>query len=368
MDVKPKGRLWRPNREAMKTVLLSIGLGVCLAVLIAARAWAADEVELPAYEGPSNASLDTVRTWLWENGPDGTNGVARRERMAVIQAAADAFPHQWFKRYLASWVVDPERADAFEQCGVLYYLRQATDHVIEDIQATRVKEGLVVWHLYNMGYVFKTAEVCFGIDVHVRDAARLVQDMDFLLVTHEHPDHHLGGAIAGMIDAGKPVVTRFYKGTTIVAEPTEFRYGPVRIRIDIGDHTPRRPSGQNNMLMFQVDCGASAFDCTIYHSGDGANYAKMTPDKPVDIFIPHVACSGMDVAEAIRHVKPKITFVSHVMEISHNIGGARWTYDFAFERVKAFAEDEALVFTWGERWIYPGTTYGVAGEERTASR
>ncbi len=304
---------------------------------------------------PANAELDSVREWLWSNPPDGINRAERRNRMCVIQKAADRFPARNMFSYVALWILSPETADEYENDGILYYLKTSTDHAVEDISRTRVAEGLALWHIYNMGYVFKTPEVCFAIDICLRDGQRIVDELDFLLITHEHADHHAGGLARAMIKAGKPVVSRFGPGSMIVDGPREFRFGPVRVKVDIGDHSPRHPSGRNNMLMFQVDCGESASGCVIYHSGDGANYRKMTPDKPVDVFIPHVACSGMSVAKAIRHIDPSITFVSHVMELTHGRTGSRWSYDYAYDAVGGLPDSEVAVLTWGERWLFPGT-------------
>ena len=33
----------------------------------------------------------------------------------------------------------------------------------------------------------------------------------------------------------------------------------------------------------------------------------------------------------------------------------RWSFDYAFKRIQNIPEAEASVFTWGERWLIPGT-------------
>lgn len=327
---------------------------ILLGCLFAGLVYAAD---LPPYTGPSNAELDAAREWLWAHPPDALNDPQRLEQMAVIEAAADQLPGKAARLYLV-WA--NRNTDAYEREGALYYLRTATDRAIEDIRRTKVTHGLVLWQIYNMGYVFKTLDACFGVDICLKHGERLAQDLDFLLVTHEHGDHHLGGIIKGMHDASKPVITRFSSLSKVVKKPKKLRFGPIRVKVDVGDHSPG--SGRSNdMLMFQIDCGEAAGNCVVYHSGDSANPAKMTPDRPVDIFIPHVSC-GARVADAIRHIDPKFTLASHAMELTHNPGGARWTYEFAFDQVKDLPPEKVVILTWGERWMLPGSTFERVGE------
>ena len=307
------------------------------------------------YTGPDNRELDAVRAWFQSHPPDGANRAERLAKMAVLQAAADQFSNDDGVKALMSWGLSQKRRKA--ETGVQYYIESAIDGAVKEIHKTKVRHGVVIWYLYNMGYVFKTPDVCFGIDICIPGAKRLVRDLDFCLISHPHVDHNAGGMGHAMIDAHKPVITGFLQGSTIVTHPAEFHFGPARVKIDIGDHSPRDPDRCNNMLMFQVDCGPSSGDFTVYHSGDGANYEKMTPDRPVDVYIPHVACSGMEVAEAMRHVHPKVTLVSHIMELTHGRDGARWAFAFANDKIKDFPESEAIILTWGERWIPPGTEF-----------
>ena len=300
--------------------------------------------------------LDEVRQWLWRNPPNGKNRVERRQRMAVIQAACDSLPPAIYEDYVSCWTKDPTQADSLEnQYPGLYYLRKATRFALADIQKTNVEKGMAIWYLYNMGYVFKTPDACFGIDVKTRDSEKLANVLDFLLITHEHHDHYSSALIDAMIKAGKPVITRWREGTTIVSAPREFTFGACRVKVDIGDH--HQPRTQNDMLMFQVDCGESANHRTIYHSGDCNNYQKMIPDKKVDVFIVHVQV-GMSVKDAITHLKPRLTFVSHALELGHNTeppNAWRWSFDYAFRQIKGIPESQATTLTWGERYLTPGT-------------
>ena len=301
------------------------------------------------------AELDDVHKWLWNNPPDGINRKERRRQMERIQKVCEELSASTYLDYMAAWENSDSTADQLETTHpALYYLRKATLHAMQDIRQTTVTQGVAVWYLYNMGYVFKTPDTCFGIDLHLRDAETLADELDFLLITHSHRDHYTESLLNAMIAVNKPVITRWYPGSTIVKRPEEFRFGDVRVKIDLGDHRLFFPL--NNMLMFQVDCGKSANYCTIYHSGDGSRIKKMQPDKPVDIFILHVQLFMMSVEGAIKHIKPCIAFVSHTLELSHSPKlPLRWSFDYAFKKINNIPETEATVLTWGERWLLPGT-------------
>lgn len=329
-----------------------VAVGLVAAVALGAAADATD--------ADLRVQLGMAKSWLAQNPPDGTNAPARRARMAVLQAAGDRLSDLDYRDYARSWETNKPLADLLEaRHPVLGYLRGVTDSAIDEIRRTQVREGLAVWFIYNMGYVFKTPRACFGIDLDGRGVERLAPDLDFLLNTHEHGDHVHEPLFLEMLARNKPVVARWYPGSLLVSQSTNLVFGEVRIRVDIGDHHREQPRQRENMLMFEVDCGPSANHAVIYHSGDGDNIEKLRPAQQVDILILHTSV-GLSVPEAIRYVKPKITFVSHVMELGHSPlppHAWRWSYDYAFGVIRDIPEREATVLTWGERWLAPGTTF-----------
>jgi hypothetical protein len=312
------------------------------------------------------AELDNARKWLRSHPPNGNNRAERRQRMQLIQNAADRLPASSYMKYLRAWKSSPSEADRLErEYLVLAYLRAATQQAVRDIRATQVRKGMAIWHLYNMGYVFKTPETCFGIDLHFRDAKVLAEDLDFLLITHRHRDHINPALLDAMIAAQKPVVTDWYPGSLLVNQTTELKFGSIRVKVDIGDHHRHLPLlSWNNMLMYQIDYNNAGQSYTIYHSGDGNRFKKMRPDRPVDLFIVHVQLP-MDVQDAIDYLAPRQAMVSHILELSHSRGfplPLRWSFDFAFKKLEGIEENRALILTWGERWRIPGTIIETNGE------
>ena len=68
-------------------------------------------------------------------------------------------------------------------------LEAAFEKVMREVKNTKVNGIPAVWSVYNMGYVIKTRESLFSIDlVHRRDL-EFASMLDFALVTHNHSDH-----------------------------------------------------------------------------------------------------------------------------------------------------------------------------------
>ncbi len=278
--------------------------------------------------------------------------------MTVLQRACDQLTVEDYATYARAWSTNAVQADLSEQTHpALGYLRDATLAAIDDIRHTRVEKGVAVWLIYNMGHVFKTPTACFGIDLSGRRVEHLAPELDFLLTTHEHKDHYSEALIQAMLRCGKPVVTRWFPGTMIVNRATNMVFGSVRVQIDVGDHHDRNPKQLNNMLMYEVACGADAGDAVIYHSGDNSNIDKIAPSRPPDLMIVHVSV-GLPIADSIRRNTPRMTFPSHVLELGHSPHPPhawRWSYCYAFDTVKDIPARETAVLTWGERWLLPGT-------------
>ena len=234
-------------------------------------------------------------------------------------------------------------------------LEQAYSKVRREIDETQVTDVPAVWSVYNMGYVVKTPQAIFSIDlVHRRDCA-LAPILDFALITHNHGDHFRRGFYNAMNGRRKTVISNFLDNYGVSDWRTQggftrarktFRIKDVEVRTSLIDH--------NDYLIgyttaFEIRVG----DFTIYHTGDsgkGTEPKLVTTWGRPDLWLFFPGC-GINPGEAVRRVQPKRVVFGHLWELGHKHG--RLTTPMV-RRAKAKADphcaDVAPAF-WGDRII-----------------
>lgn len=202
----------------------------------------------------------------------------------------------------------------FDKAPILIPYENAMDKLLREVPRERVTgKNVVIWHLYNMGYIVKTANCCFGIDLHHRRAEFLEPYLDFVLVTHNHSDHRNVELLRKMRLSGKKVFSNFYPAPGYGRGPAKAEMGDVTIYMEETDHNMTL---QKFVMPFLIQCGKGKDALTIYHTGDSCNADALSPALDVDIFILHPRV-GMRVMDAVKKIRPKWTFFSHLMEMGH---------------------------------------------------
>ena len=278
----------------------------------------------------------------------GEGAIGAKVDYAALQAEIDEVTPQDFKAYLDgewNWFGLTRKA-------ALQRLDRAFDKVLAEVKSTVVTDKPAVWLVYNMGVIVKTKEACFSIDLKHRKAPEIAPLLDFALITHNHGDHFTERFYKAMDGAGKTVISNFKdnygtknwsKDGGYTRAVKTFRIKDVEVRTSLTDH--------NGYLVdfttvFEVHVG----DCTIYHSGDCSNVAKLNPTRRPDLWIVHPYC-GLQPAEGVRKMKPHLAVMAHLNELGHARDRWRWTWA---DGLKAGAEveeagGEAIVPVWGER-------------------
>ncbi len=193
------------------------------------------------------------------------------ERLALwdkIQTYSDDLVHTTFIEYLSS---PEETAVKMEDTiPILYFYREAFDKVLHEVKNTKVENGsALVWLLYNMGFVVKTASGCFGIDIDHRLAEQLEPFLDFMCITHNHGDHYSIKLMEAMIKNGKPVISNFYEdgGEYLSTKPASYKIKNFTIDTDMSDHLAN-PDMQDFVTLFRIECGDDSGNFSILHCGD----------------------------------------------------------------------------------------------------
>jgi hypothetical protein len=271
----------------------------------------------------------------------------RTKAMGILQKAADNCSDTTYRKYLYS--NDPQYCSQMEKSGMLYYYKAAFDKVNREIDKTHVKKGTVaVWLIYNMGYIVKTPTHCFAIDVNHKYSYLLANKIDFLLITHHHPDHYSKVLIDAMSALGKPVVSNFIDNDYKVTGTRDFKMGDITIHANLADHNTKY---LNFVVTYEIDCGEATNHFTLMHIGDTYNASQLKSQGAIDLFIPHLAV-GLDMRRAFDIVQPKAVLLSHLLELSHHVTQWRWSYQYGIDQVNALQRPDTWIPVWGEKMIF----------------
>ncbi len=239
-------------------------------------------------------------------------------------------------------------------------LEAAFEKVMREVKETVVTGDVpAVWSVYNMGYVVKTRESLFAIDlVHRRDE-EFAPMLDFSLITHNHGDHGRDGFYRAMNSAHKTVISNFrdnygvknwWKDGGYVRGVKTFKIKDVEIRTSLIDH--------NDYLIdfttaFEIKIG----DFILYHTGDSGRGTEpklgTTWGRP-DLWLFFPGC-GIDTRKAVEKVQAKRIVFGHLWELGHR-RGHRGRLDEQLIRPRlvwareAGCADVSLAF-WGDRII-----------------
>lgn len=283
----------------------------------------------------------------------------RHEAISVIQREFNNFTSDQWRAYLAA--DSDAEIDSLEMNGTLYFYRKAMDKVLKEVKRTKPKHGeVVLWNLYNMGYIIKTPSQTFAIDLVHKHIDQFAGLLDFVLITHKHPDHGSKRELEAFAAAGIDVYAGYMPKSMsenikwrFLEDGESFQVGTVRVTGRRGDHS-KKADGLKMVTTFEVDCGDDASNTVILHAGDCRNYEQLTSSEPIDFFIFHTAV-GLKIQKAIDKLQPGYAVFSHAWELGHSIEKWRWTFDDLVVRsgkITGFPAERILLPCWGEKIKY----------------
>lgn len=311
----------------------------------------------PATEKEYTDELPTLRNLCRNNYP--APGTPERTKFNhCIRNGVELMDSIFYEHYLEEMCHSRQAtvAEIHHRYPILAYWDWAAEKVLNEIQKTTVEPGhIAAWHLYNMGYIFKTATGCFGIDVNHRLSYIFADVLDFLLVTHNHGDHRSMVLFQEMKKRGKKVVTNFFAADGYMRPPATFQFGDITVEVEENDHNNTL---KKFMAVYRITCGKEPNAPVIYHSGDACRTEQFHPSGPIDIWIVHPRV-GLDTSVGADILSPKQIWFSHLWEMGHCLNTEMRTVD-AWE-----AEDDIAIIHkkhpqiigkipyWGELLSFP---------------
>jgi hypothetical protein len=314
----------------MKRVLLFLACAVMS--LVPSSGWAQDVEEL--------ADVMWYKTSYKEITPE------RRSAMNAMQKYADSFTHTYFKEYLNT-TPGTEKEKSIEGWGLMRFYNLALEKLLKEIPETKVKKGeVVMWQLYNMGYIVKTNKQCFGIDLYHKHAERLAPMIDFMLITHKHGDHYYKSLVELLESQNKAVYSNFLDNGYKVSTGDSFTIGNISVKVTTVDHN--NANLRNFVNAYEVNCyDGDGEDYVILFSGDACNYEQLNPSGKVDLFVPHLA-NGLNMPKTMEKINPTEVLMSHILELGHSITKARWSYEYGINKCEKLNRKGVYLPVWGE--------------------
>ena len=238
---------------------------------------------------------------------------------------------------------------------VLNFYDSALERLLTDIPATRVEPGtVVIWYLYNLGFVIKTPDSCFGVDLHHRNAVRFAPFLDFIVVTHNHRDHYSIPLMRRMNELNKLVISNFFPnpGYTKASEYTH-QIGNITIICSEADHNYKL---KKFTMPMEIICLTGDKKFVFYTSGDCGDHVFLEKrSEKIDVYAIHPRCA-MDPVKAVAKLEPELTFIGHLQELGHEINRYRWPFTLGrdvFNRLQKIGR-QSYIPVWGEKFIWDG--------------
>lgn len=321
------------------------------------------------------------------NGTKIAEYMERQHRMVLhevdklLREVRPAYPEPKQRR-LAMLAVDEtlhyQDPNANASPAVKSYYKARLDAAAYEIEKTRVREGAVIWKLYDHAFVVRTASVTVAFDLTRgfwatttgqpevdEPMKRIVEQCDALFISHNHGDHFDDAVRDQFLAEGKPIVAPadVFQSESRIIRPT--RDGSTRQKVQLKNGRQlevvvfpgfQGPTVDNVSLVFTPE------EMSFAHTGDLAETAGNVP-APEDIWkwVDHVKdhwkvdvlmVNGWttDPMRTIEGFGPKLVFTGHENEVGHD-PLQRKPHCQAYEKLKD-CKTPWITMEWGESYYY----------------
>ena len=329
--------------------------------------------ELLSQESNDDQKLD------WWGDIDGFYNQQHKVTLGMVDEALMKYPptlDEPLERRMAMLMLDGvlHEEAAAKRTAVQDFLKRRVTKGIEQIRETQVKEGAMIWKLYNHGFVVRTQSITIGFDLvrgNLRAAkdfsvdkelyTQLIDECDVLFISHRHGDHADQWVAKTFIDKGKAVV----------APPEVWKEEPIHEKIT---HLPREahtvqelkihnkklsvvnfPGHQGAQIENNVPLVITPEGISFIHTGDQSGpenewkwIDRIGKQHRVDVLFPN--CWTPDILRMIKGMNPNLVITGHENEMGHTVDHRESNW-LTYTRLKG-AVNSYLLLTWGESFHY----------------
>ena len=247
------------------------------------------------------------------------------------------------------------------------FFHSQVDNVIEELENTKVDEGVKIWKIYNMGFIARTKSTTIAFDLvrgltsgsddfalSMEQTKKLAKQCDVLFVSHWHPDHADSTVAKLFIKEDKPVIspTQVWKGKDIskdvlhlerIAHKTQkLKLKRLNKTLDVVVYPGHQMKKHiNNVVLVTTPEGI-----TLAHMGDQINEGDFMIDfewidevskhYKIDVMMPNAWT--MDILRQVKAFNPKLVLPGHELELGHTV----------WDRLPYWGDDKYLELNYAE--------------------
>ena len=251
---------------------------------------------------------------------------------------------------------------------------------ITSIKETNVLSGAVIWNIYNMAYVIKTADITIAFDLtrlppslrtegeeelYKSMVREVINSCDILFISHIHHDHADLFVAEEFISQNKAVISNldifkeeeiFDKITHLPANTRKAKYqvAGTGVELDLRIYPGHQAISADAAVDNNFTIITLPNNITIAHSGDQSWQNDFewldTIHKDVDIDILMVNTWTLSPDRLIAGLQPKIILPGHINEMEHGINSRipYWKSYLSWQN----NENKVIHLFWGETFTY----------------
>jgi len=313
-----------------------------------------------------------------------------QEQLNILKRHGPLFAHSRMRdeaflrmgTFFESHIREGQPFDLKQNPNVLWELIQTRlQQALDEIERITLAPGeLMLWQMYNSGVIVKQGKTVFGVDVIPMLRCygwpepeglteRIADQLDFLLITHHHPDHYDQALVRACLDREKPVALPEHLAEKWAGHPAlhaisggwQTEWQNIQITARNAYHVWRDSMNDVPLVYYELTC---ANQYTFLFSGD-ADYTKAfekTPGQSIDLLLlpwrnPNATFEAgheqqtHETIDAVRiacdRIEPAAILFEHYAELEHVYDYFPASYDIAVHLKRTLQTPADWMF-WGE--------------------